>query len=668
MLDRKLSEIKGIGPRRAALLGAQGLFSLRDILYFFPKSYKDFSVLKFADELINGEEAVVRVRAVSSSKVHYIRRNMNMVSVKTEDARGNKLDIVWFNQTYRASQVPQGGYFFACGRVDGKKGTKMINPALCDSLPGIVPGSVKGITNKLITDLVKDALAAVTLQDEVLPEKMLKKYALMSKNEAVRIMHMPQSVQEIKAARRTLAFEDMLLFRIMMFLSQGVKRAEREYAFCVDGLYERFKAKLPFELTGAQARAIAQINSDISRKTAMNRLIQGDVGSGKTAVAFYAMYAAVENDTQAALMAPTEILAQQHFERIKTIFSEEEAVLLTGSMKKSERDRAFERIRNGQAKVIVGTHALLFSKAEFNNLGMVIVDEQHRFGVRQRALLQNKESVPHMLVMSATPIPRTLALIIYGDLDISVIDELPKGRKKVITRIVPEFKRDDMYEFVEKNAKAGHQTFIVCPLIESSEALENVESATELYKELKSTLKAKTALLTGQTDAAQKQLITEAFSKGDIDVLISTTVIEVGVDVPNASVMIIESADRFGLAQLHQLRGRVGRGDVQSYCFLLSSSHSESAKERLNILASTNDGFKIAEYDLECRGPGEFLGARQHGLDEFSAASLAMDVGVLNDAVSAAKEVVENSTKTEYKKLFALAYEKLKNKSDIAMN
>ncbi len=670
MLNKKLSDIKGIGPSRAAALNAQGLFSLRDILYFYPKKYKDFSVSKQIDELCCSMEAAVRVRAVSVPKVSYIKRNMNTVRVKVEDAVGRNMDVVWFNQSYRASQIPSGGYFYLLGRVDSKKSNKMVNPTICSELPGIVTvyPQIKGITNKLLSQLVEEALKCELDSEEILTDTLLKKYSLISKAEALSIMHFPKSTDELKCAKRRLAFEDMLLFRTMLFLAQGGMRGEREKPFITNGLKEEFKAKLQFTLTNAQERVIDEINSDISRKTVMNRLVQGDVGSGKTAVAFYAMYAAIKNGTQAALMAPTEILAHQHFLRLKAFFNEEEAVLLTGSMKKKERDEAFEKIRTGKAKAIVGTHALLFKNAEFFNLGMVIVDEQHRFGVRQRAKLQNKGNTPHMLVMSATPIPRTLALIIYGDLDISVIDELPKGRKSVITRTVKEHKREDMYAFIDKRAQQGMQAFVVCPLIEASEAFENVMSAAQMYEELKQTLQARVGLLTGQTDNEQKQSITEAFSAGEIDVLVSTTVIEVGVDVPNASVMVIESADRFGLSQLHQLRGRVGRGSEQSYCFLLSESQSRNATARLDMLSSTSDGFKIAEYDLENRGPGEFLGVHQHGMDGFASMQLAADIGVLNDASKAANEIILKGDCKEYKKLFAKAYEKLEKKSDIAMN
>lgn len=670
MLNKSLNEIKGIGPNRAKALNAQGLFSLHDILYFYPTKYKDFSSAKQIDELYCSMEAAVRVRAVSVPKVSYIRRNMNTVRVKVEDSVGRTMEVVWFNQSYRANQIPSGGYFYLLGRVDAKKSNKMVNPSICNELPGIVTAykPIKGITNKLLSELVKEAFKCSLENEEILPTEILKKYSLISKAEALNIMHFPKSTDELKKAKKRLAFEDVMLFRTMLHLAQGSIRGEREKAFVTDGLKEEFKSKLSFTLTSAQERVMDEINLDLSKKTVMNRLVQGDVGSGKTAVAFYCMYAAIKNGAQAALMAPTEILAQQHFVRLKEFFSEDEAVLLTGSMKKKERDEAFEKIRSGKAKAIVGTHALLFKNAEFNNLGMVIVDEQHRFGVRQRAKLQNKGNSPHMLVMSATPIPRTLALILYGDLDISVIDELPKGRKRVITKTVKEHKREDMYAFIDKRAENGQQAFVVCPLIEYSEALENVMSATQMYEELSEMLNCRVALLTGQTDNIKKQEITQAFANGEIDVLVSTTVIEVGVDVPNASVMVIESADRFGLSQLHQLRGRVGRGNEQSYCFLLSESQSKNATERLDMLSQTSDGFKIAEYDLENRGPGEFLGVHQHGMDEFSSMQLALDIGVLNDASKAANEIVSKGYNEEYKKLFAKAYEKLEKKSDIAMN
>ena len=435
----------------------------------------------------------------------------------------------------------------------------------------------------------------------------------------------------------------MLLFSLMLSMLRRERLARPGPVLRTEGVLPRFLKLLPFAPTGAQMRAMREISREMSNGRQMNRLLQGDVGSGKTAVALFAMYAAAESGFQSVLMAPTEILAQQHFAAAQSIFGAR-ACLLLGGMKKKERDAAYAAIRSGEALAVIGTHALLPEGVSFHNLGAVIADEQHRFGVRQRAAIGAKGESPHTLIMSATPIPRTLSLILYGDLDVSVLDELPPGRKPVTTRCVPKAKRKAMYAFVERQVHAGRQAYVVCPLVEQSESLEGVMSVNELFAELEKTLHVRVGLLHGKMAAAKKEETARAFRAGEIDVLVSTTVIEVGVDVKNATVMVIENADRFGLAQLHQLRGRVGRGSEESFCFLLSEAGSEAAHERLMTLTETNDGFAIAEKDLMMRGPGEFLGQRQHGLSELAAAKLAGDMTALNNARAAADALVaENS-------------------------
>ena len=417
---------------------------------------------------------------------------------------------------------------------------------------------------------------------------------------------------------------------------------KREQPLKLEGTVGSFIKLLPFEPTNAQLKAMEEIRRNLAGERLMNRLLQGDVGSGKTAVALYAMYAAMKNGKQAALMAPTEILAAQHYTTLCKIFGAENVAYLKGGMKKAEREAELARIATGEAKAITGTHALLQGDVEFHDLGMVITDEQHRFGVKQRATIGAKGSAADVLIMSATPIPRTLAMILYGDLSVSCIDELPPGRKPVATRLVPEHKRQDMYKFIEEQAKAGQQAYIVCPLVEGSDSMDDVQSAVELYEELKKQLSVPVGLLHGQMSNAAKEKAAEAFRRGETGVLVATTVIEVGVDVPNATIMAIENADRFGLAQLHQLRGRVGRGDKRSYCFLLSGDSSEAAQQRLSTLVKTNSGFEIAETDLLMRGPGEFLGKKQHGISEFAAASLAMDISVMKEAKDAAEEILSD--------------------------
>lgn len=417
---------------------------------------------------------------------------------------------------------------------------------------------------------------------------------------------------------------------------------KREQPLKLEGTMSSFIKLLPFEPTNAQLKAMEEIRRNLAGERLMNRLLQGDVGSGKTAVALYAMYAAMKNGKQAALMAPTEILAAQHYTTLCKIFGAENVAYLKGGMKKAEREAELARIADGTAKAVTGTHALLQGDVEFHDLGMVITDEQHRFGVKQRATIGAKGSAADVLIMSATPIPRTLAMILYGDLSVSCIDELPPGRKPVATRLVPEHKRQDMYKFIEEQAKAGQQAYIVCPLVEGSDSMDDVQSAVELYEELKKQLSVPVGLLHGQMSNAAKEKAAEAFRRGETGVLVATTVIEVGVDVPNATIMAIENADRFGLAQLHQLRGRVGRGDKRSYCFLLSGDSSEAAQQRLSTLVKTNSGFEIAETDLMMRGPGEFLGKKQHGISEFAAASLAMDISVMKEAKDAAEEILSD--------------------------
>ncbi|MGN0800108.1 MAG: ATP-dependent DNA helicase RecG [Christensenellales bacterium] len=643
-LEEPITRIKGIGPRRAEALGKLGLFSLRDLLYFAPRDYQDFSSAVPVPEAAHGALCALHVTLISEPKHARIHRGMEITTVRACEAgadaenKAAQVSLVWYNQPYRARSLSAGQEWYACGRMDRSRGVKLINPALYAELPGIVPvyPLVQGLSQKVMRDAAAAALKAAEGQiEETLPDALRAQYGLLPLADALAALHVPPDLQRLSAAKDRLAFEDMLLFSLMLSMLRRERLAQQGAVFRMEGVLERFLKLLPFAPTGAQLRAMEEISREMSNGRQMNRLLQGDVGSGKTAVALFAMYAAVENGFQAVLMAPTEILAQQHFAAVQSMFGEK-ACLLRGGMKKKEHDAACEAIRTGNALAIVGTHALLSEGVLFRNPGVVIADEQHRFGVRQRAAIGAKGENPHTLIMSATPIPRTLSLILYGDLDVSVLDELPPGRKPVTTRYVPKAKRKAMYGFVEEQVRAGRQAYVVCPLVEQSEALEGVMSANELYEELEKTLHVRIGLLHGKMAAAKKEAIAQAFRAGEIDVLVSTTVIEVGVDVKNATVMVIENADRFGLAQLHQLRGRVGRGSTESFCFLLSEADSETARERLMTLTQTNDGFAIAEKDLSMRGPGEFLGQRQHGMNELAAAKLAGNMAALNDARAAA--------------------------------
>ena len=508
-----------------------------------------------------------------------------------------------------------------------------MNASFYEELPGIVPVySAPGVSQKLMREAARAALTCCMAElDETLPAEILARYALLPRAKAFADLHAPADFTALQEARRRLAFEDMLLYSLMIELLRNERRQTPGIAFQTRGLKEEYLKKLPYRPTAAQLRAIDEIAGDMASPAQMNRLLQGDVGSGKTMVAMFAMYVALQNGKTAALMAPTEILAAQHHQTLQTVFGED-AVLLTGGMKAAQRRGALARIAE-KPRAVVGTHALISEGLALGDPGLVIADEQHRFGVRQRAAIAQKGSAPDTLIMSATPIPRTLSLILYGDLDLSVLDELPPGRKPVTTRIVPEARREAMYRFIGETIEKGGQAFVVCPLIEESDALADVKSAKALYEELSKKLSARVALIHGRL--SQKEAVAAAFRRGEIDLVVSTTVVEVGVDVPDASIMVIENAERFGLAQLHQLRGRVGRGSAESFCFLLSEAEG-AARERLLALVDTNDGFEIARRDLALRGPGEFLGTRQHGMDGYALSRFASDMRALNDAREAA--------------------------------
>lgn len=590
----------------------------------------------------HGDYVALELKLKSDPKLARVRRGLDITTARAFDQSG-EITLAWYNQPYRMKAVVAGECVYACGRVDRMHGVKLINPSIYRQLPGILPvyPVCAGLSQKLLRDTVKAVLEGCGEGiEESLPASMRQKYGLIGLYDALRGLHFPGNMEEIKAARQRLAFEDTLLFSLTLSMMQ-YSLPKREQPLKLEGTMSSFIKLLPFEPTNAQLKAMEEIRRNLAGERLMNRLLQGDVGSGKTAVALYAMYAAMKNGKQAALMAPTEILAAQHYTTLCKIFGAENVAYLKGGMKKAEREAELARIATGEAKAITGTHALLQGDVEFHDLGMVITDEQHRFGVKQRAAIGAKGAAD-VLIMSATPIPRTLAMILYGDLSVSCIDELPPGRKPVATRLVPEHKRQDMYKFIEEQAKAGQQAYIVCPLVEGSDSMDDVQSAVELYEELKKRLSVPVGLLHGQMSNAAKEKAAEAFRRGETGVLVATTVIEVGVDVPNATIMAIENADRFGLAQLHQLRGRVGRGDKRSYCFLLSGDSSEAAQQRLSTLVKTNSGFEIAETDLMMRGPGEFLGKKQHGISEFAAASLAMDISVMKEAKDAAEEILSD--------------------------
>lgn len=669
-LEADISTIKGIGPRRAEALQRLGLFSIRDILFFAPRAYEDYSRIRLAAQCVQGENVALHVRFLSEPTVARPRGGLHICSQRAADASEN-LRLVWYNKLYGKAQTHEGEQGIACGRVDKRHGFMLVNPTLYDTLPGILPvyPLCRGLTQRVLRDTIKAALAESPGEIvETLPETLRDKYRLCTMEYALQNLHFPKDLDALSAAKRRLAFEDMLVFRLMLSMLGMRQRQGRGIAFSMEGMKARFMEALPFSPTAAQNRVMDEIASDMAQKRPMNRLLQGDVGSGKTIPALFCIYAALQNGYQAVFLAPTEILAEQHFSLLQRMFGDK-ACILKGNMKKAERDAALAAIADGNAMAITGTHALLQESVVFFRLGMVIADEQHRFGVLQRAMLSTKGEVD-MLIMSATPIPRTLSLLLYGDLDLSVLDELPPGRKPIQTRLVPLGRREDMYRFIENEVKKGKQAYVVCPLVEPSEAMAGLLSAESLYAELNKKLSVRIGLLHGRMPMQEKARVTAAFRDGAIDILISTTVIEVGVDVQNATIMAIENADRFGLAQLHQLRGRVGRGNAASYCFLLSESHASTARERLDILTKTQNGFIIAEKDLAIRGPGEMLGARQHGMAEFMGMGLAMDMEVLQSADKAAKSILSDSgLQMECATLLHYTKDKLRLRiSDLAMN
>ncbi|MBO4848511.1 MAG: ATP-dependent DNA helicase RecG [Clostridia bacterium] len=645
--DDKLTDIKGIGPKRAEALARLGLFSMRDLVFLSPREHYDLREPKPISELSHGEYSLVRIDDIEKPKVAYPSiggRRTSLVSVNVSDDTG-RLRCSWFNQPYIRTSIPAepGGYIH--GRVDMTKGKVMVNGNFCQTPPGMLPvyPLTKGIGQASMRSCVKAALKDIADGcPETLPDRVRLDHGLCQLGYALENLHFPISPEALNIAKRRLSFENTLYFTILLESLRVRSLHSEGIAFDIKGTSEGFASLLPFRPTAGQQRIMDEIAADMAKPKPMNRLIQGDVGSGKTALAFYAMYVAAKNGRQAALMAPTAILAEQHYAKLNKLFGDK-AVLLTGSMKKAEQRTALEMIKSGKASYIVGTHSLIEGGVEFADLGIVITDEQHRFGVRQRAVLGSKGESPDVLIMSATPIPRTLSLILYGDLDVSKLTDMPAGRKPVATRYVPPEKRADMYRYIEKQIKErGIQAFVVCPMIEDSEDIDIACSAEAVFKDLSEKLDLRIELIHGRMKADKRDEIMKRFRDGETDLLVSTTVIEVGVDVPNACIMAVEATDRFGLAQLHQLRGRVGRSSMESYCFLLSENRSDTVAERIKTLVSSGNGFEIAEKDLMTRGPGELLGMRQHGGSQFMDALALSDMETLSEARNAAMELIKS--------------------------
>lgn len=642
--DTPVRYLKGVGPKTAERFEKLGILTLSDLLCHYPRRYLDFSKPYSIAEAPADTECVVKAEVFAKPGGRILPGGRRMERITAGDDVSS-LEITWFNNPYAAQKLELGQEYYFQGIVTGGMlRRQMVNPqvrtdAQVKSSPfeAVYP-QTEGLTSSAIAKCVRQLLPHAELLPDPLPSEMLKKYRLLSKADAVRAIHCPATEEEAFAARRRLIYEELLVLQL------GIGRMKNHGAASTGAPMKKadsspFWESLPFSPTGAQRRAVEEILTDMSGETSMNRLLQGDVGSGKTLVAAAAIWACIRAGYQAALLAPTEILASQHAENLNRLLSPfgMRVALLTGGMKAAARRTTLAAIRDDEADLIVGTHAILSEGVEFARLGLAVVDEQHRFGVRQRGLLAEKAANPHLLVMSATPIPRTLGLLMYGDLDISILDELPPGRKPVKTRCITGKKRADLYGFLDREIDSGRQVYIVCPAIEDAGG-SGLNAVKSYYEDIAKAYlpDRRVGLMHGKLKPKEKAAVMDDFKSGRLDALVSTTVIEVGVDVPNATVMVIENAERYGLSALHQLRGRVGRGAAESWCFLVSDNASESVQKRLKFLCSTSDGFAVAQYDLETRGPGDFFGSRQHGLPTLQIADLMNDTRTLHAAQSEA--------------------------------
>jgi len=643
--------IKNVGEERKKKFNKLGIFTVLDLLEHFPRDYTDRSNFRKTDEIVINEENTVK-GIISAKPDVFTKGRFQIVKAKIHDDRGT-IYAVWFNQPYLKNTLKIGESYIFTGKAVLKYNSVTLESPDFElygekellSSGRIVPvySATAGLSQKIIRSIIKSVIDDTDEKiDEFIPDNIREKYELCERKFAVLNIHFPENNESFFIARKRLVFEELFLLQTKLLQVKGFMKKKECNAVIENFDTAELREVFPFSFTNAQEKVFSEIVSDLKDRVTMNRLVQGDVGSGKTAVAMAAAYIMAKNGFQTALMAPTDVLASQHFESFSDVFGRLgiKCVLLSGGLKKSEKRRAYEAIELGYGKIIIGTHAVIQDAVKFNNLGLVITDEQHRFGVRQRNKLAEKGENPHILVMTATPIPRTLALILYGDLDISIIDELPPGRQKTDTLFVNSSYYQRIYSFIRKQIDGGRQAYIICPAIEESEKsdLKAVEQYTEKLKN-EVFQDYKVECIHGKFKADYKNYVMEEFSKGDIDILVSTTVIEVGINVPNAVIMLIENAERFGLAQLHQLRGRVGRGTEKSYCILVSDSENKVAKERMEIMTKSSDGFEISEKDLSLRGPGDFFGTRQHGIPELKIANLYKDVEVLKDVRKASEEL-----------------------------
>lgn len=647
-LRESVTSLKGVGPKKAEALKKLGISTMEDLVFFLPRSYEDRRNRVDISDAAEDQNSVVTGEVKLVVNDRYRGGRKQMLRLLVEDGTGS-MEVVFFNAKYLQHSFRTGRKYTFFGKVTRNFGKmQMIHPEFSDAdgmEDGILPvyPLTKGISQREMRTWQKLLKRAYSMAEDILSSEVVERNRLCSLSYALENVHFPQEKQKLLEAKYRLIFDELLILQTGLFMArQNVTDGRNGIAFSPEADTGRYIESLPYPLTGAQQRCVEEIERDLESSTAMNRLVQGDVGCGKTAVAEIAMYKAVKSGYQAVLMAPTEILAAQHFDGISRAFEAHgiRTAFLTGSLKAAQKREVLEQIATGEAQVIIGTHAVIQPDVDFSRLGLVITDEQHRFGVRQRVKLREKGENPNVLVMTATPIPRTLSVILYGDLDVSIIDELPPGRQQTVTRCLKSEKRGECYDFVEQQLKQGRQAYVVTPLIEESETLD-AKSAEQVAAELKKRFRGYSVeLIHGAMSQDEKDRIMESFSRGETDVLVATVVIEVGINVPNATVIVIENSERFGLAQLHQLRGRVGRGSHRSYSFLILDGGSEIAEKRGQIMEASSDGFFIAEEDLKLRGPGEIFGTRQHGLPDLAITDLSKHMKILEQAKEEAKAML----------------------------
>ena len=682
-LNKEIQFVKGIGPKRAEKLHKLNIFTLKDLIYYFPRQYEDRSKVKKINQLENEEKVTIK-GVITRMESYSPKKGMNIIRMDMRDDTGY-IKLSFFNQEYIKRAFKSGDSIVVFGKVKIENNFKEFVPIEIEHYSSKPQSNCKiepvypltyGLSNKELQGIIRSVLTKEEFKvKEYLPTYILEKYKLCGIDFAVRNIHSPSNKEALKIALYRLVFEEFLILQLGLFYFKNGVNESSGIEFKENEKLNDIIESLPFKLTKAQNRALSEITQDMTSSKVMNRLVQGDVGSGKTVVALLALASAVLNGYQGALMAPTEILASQHYDSFKEILERFniKSELLVGSLTKKQKEKVLEKVKNQEVDILIGTHALIEDKVEFKNLGIVITDEQHRFGVRQRGRLSNKGDSPDIIVMTATPIPRTLALILYGDLDISIIDELPPGRQPIETIAIEHKRRNEAYEnLVRSEVQKGRQVYVVCPLVEESEKIE-ATAASELLEELKREFFSdlRVGLLHGKMRPAEKDAIMDDFKNKKLDILVSTTVIEVGVNVPNATLMIIENAERFGLAQLHQLRGRVGRGNHKSYCILIYNSKTEVCKERMAIMEETTDGFKISQKDLEIRGPGEFFGTRQHGLPELKVANIFKHIKILKQAQLEARYIIGQDRRLQLKENQKIKEEilyKFSEREEISLN